>query len=326
MLKQILSGAAVMAGTVSATGQGVPWTVEPNFKNKEASIQISGASCPTLASRQNWCIAINDEKKYIQLFERDRRRIKPGKRIRIMAKIDDAGKKLDEPDLEGIARDGGFVYLTGSHGAPRKGKKLQPSRFRVFRFPVDAKTGKPDFKVSRKKLKKAIVSTDGLKDAIARVPALRSHAGQALANNGVTIEGLGARDGQLFFGLRTPVDADGAFILEASAEALFSGSKFELTPHRVALGNGYGIRAIERFRDAFLLLAGTGYGAEMPPAVWLWAPGYAPKQVTILDVPQGWKAEAMVLIADKPGKRPRVLVFFDGQKNGAPIEFRLPLK
>ena len=148
----------------------------------------------------------------------------------------------------------------------------------------------------------------------------------SLSENGVTIEGLGARDGQLLFGLRTPVDQDGAFVLETSADALFSNKTIELTSHRVQLGDGYGIRAIERFRDAFLLLAGTGYGPEMRPVIWIWKPGHAAVKVAEPEVPAGWKAEGMMLLSDDADRGVRVLVFFDGQKNGSPVAFTLPIQ
>ena len=320
----LLAGAMLWAAGAGAAGTG--WVVEPDFKNASAAKQISGASCPNTAVRQDWCIVVNDEKKYIQFFELDARRITPVARMRVMAKTDGTGRKQDEPDLEAIAREGRYVYVTGSHGAPRRGKPVQPSRFHVFRFPVDAKTGRPGFEVSRKKLTNEIETSTRLGPAIAEVPALTQLAGKQLSENGVTIEGLGARDGQLFFGLRTPVDQDGAFVLETSADALFSNKTFELTSHRVQLGDGYGIRAIERFRDAFLLLAGTGYGPEMQAVIWIWKPGHAAVRVAEPEVPTGWKAEGLMLLSDDADRGVRVLVFFDGQKNGSPVAFTLPIQ
>jgi hypothetical protein len=316
----------MVAVGLAPVAEAGPWRVAPDFENSDAAEQISGASCPGMAQSQDWCIAVNDEKKYVQFFRRDEQRIVPGERIRVMVKTDAVGVKHAEPDLEGVARDGGYVYVTGSHGAPRKGKPVQASRFHVFRLPVDAATGAPGFTVSRKALAPQIVSSTRLRPAIAALPELAAFAEKPLSENGVTIEGLGAMHGQLFFGLRTPVDRDGAFILQAPASELFDDGAVALTSHRVPLGEGYGIRAMERFREAFLLLAGTGFGKEKQPVVWLWAPGHPPLRVTALDVPKGWKAEGLMLLSDDAGQGVRVLVFFDGQKNGAPMEFRLPLK
>ncbi len=323
--KRILIAGMLMTGSAPAFAQAAPWSVDPDFKNAEAAVEISGVSCPGLSTRQNWCVAVNDEKKYLQFFQMDGRRITPGKRARVLVRRDRFGQKLKEPDIEGVAHDEGFLYATGSHGAPRRGGELQPSRFLVFRLPVDANTGAPAFNLTRDTVEAGIVSTDRLRAAIAAVPALKVAANGRLDQNGVTIEGLGAKAGQLFFGLRTPVDADGAFILETSAKTLFSEREFALKSHRVDLGAGYGIRAIEPFRDAFLLLAGTGFGDEMPPVVWLWAPGYAAIKVKTLDVPEGWKAEGLMLVSDNE-TGVRVLTFFDGQKNGAPMEFNLPIR
>lgn len=323
MARALVMMTLACAGDAAATDKS--WTVKPDFENEDAAVQISGVSCPGLSKRQKWCVAINDEKKYVQFFERDGRRIKPGKRVRILEKKDANGRKQGEPDIEAVARDGRFVYLTGSHGAARKGGDRQPSRFHVFRLPVDARTGAPEFKVTRKKVAKGIASSNRLGPAIAALPELARFAGQPLDQNGVTIEALGARDGQLFFGLRTPVTEDGAFILETSASALFSASDIALKPHRVALGDGYGLRAIERFRSGFLLLAGTGFGAEQPPVVWYWEPGEPLQGIAQLDVSNGWKAEALMLASDQKGKKPRIVVFFDGQRNGAPMEFKLPI-
>lgn len=330
MLNQRLSAliiAMAMAGPVHA--QGIAWDLTRDFKNKKAREDISGASCPSLAAEQDWCIVVNDKKKYVQTFTIRDRLITPGHPVRVMNKKDAKGRDRKQADIEGIARDGGYVYLTGSHGRSRtKGRPIEESRFRVYRLPVNAATGKPAFKIPKVDKDRApeIAATNALRNVISTHPVLHDFDDKELEDQGVTIEGLGARNGQLFFGFRAPVDHNGAFILEVAANDLFAQAIKTVQTHRLQLGKAYGIRAIERFRGGFLVLAGKDFGTELPPVIWLWAPGRDAIKVATLDVPNGWKAEGLALLSDDTARGTRVLVLFDGQKNGHPMEFMLPIK
>ena len=93
--------------------------------------------------------------------------------------------------------------------------------------------------------------------------------------NGLDIEGLAGREGVLFLGLRAPVRDGEATILSMEVDALWrgkaasgggkaasGGGQATVTHHRIALGEGRGIRDLTALaQDAgFLLLAGPSGG------------------------------------------------------------------
>ena len=319
--------AAVLLAGVSdlAAGDGIAWRVSPDFSNDEAAEEISGAVCAGDEGAWDWCVAVNDEKKYVQFFSIDGQTIVPGKRARVLEKKGAAGKRLGEPDLEAVASDGGFVYLAGSHGVGRRTGRADPERYFVFRFPVDRESGKPAFEITRDRVADRIERSAGLKSVIELADRLGDFANQPLDANGANIEGMTALPGRLFFGFRAPVLPDGAVVLEVTTDRLFGGDTSGPITHILDLGAGYGIRDMARIGNDVLILTGAGTGDELVPAIWRWRPGHAPRLLQILTVPAGWKAEGlMVLSADN--RTARTLVFFDGQKNGAPIEFEIPTR
>ncbi|MEM7508891.1 MAG: DUF3616 domain-containing protein [Pseudomonadota bacterium] len=305
--------------------QPIPWDVSPDFKGnaarceaeeKQSHCQISGVACA--GGGQAWCLAVNDEKNYAQLFSVTGRRLIPGKRIRLLEKDD-----WDEADAEGVAVGEGYIYIAGSHGLSRKKRKLEPSRFFVYRLPVDPDNGAPRFDVSGKSIAPEIERSDRLGALVRGMTSYRGGSENSLLDDGANFEGIGVMDGRLYAGFRAPVDARGTAVLEVSLSGLFDGQPMDATLHRLPLGAGHGIRGMARFGDGFLLLTGAAERGHLVPSIWFWRPGEAARQLDKLDIPAGWKAEAVMPLPSDAGDRVRVLVLFDGQANGAPMEFAI---
>jgi len=264
------------------------WRVDPDF-GKKSRKDMSGAACT--AER---CIAVNDETHYAQEFDLKKRRIKPGERIRLL-------DKGDEIDAEAITATGNTFYISGSHGLSRKKSKLKLSSFKVFR--IDGEE---------------IEATDRLRAAIRGTPALSDYAEESLTRNGVNIEGLAAQGDRLFFGFRGPSVKGTAFILEASAKALFSSAPLNTTLHAVDLGERIGIRDLAAVEDGILILSGPVNTLPRRYTLALWRPDSGTLiPLTQVPLPGKGKPEG-ILVLDDGSKSYDVLVFYDGPRNGAP--------
>src|SRR4051794_29537183 len=79
------------------------WNVQPDFKGDKARKNLSGAACDMAAAPWQ-CIAVNDEKTYVQRFTIAGTTLVPGDSIDL---IDGE----DEPDAEAGAFAGGNFYV-----------------------------------------------------------------------------------------------------------------------------------------------------------------------------------------------------------------------
>lgn len=319
------------------------WQVKPDFeKSSKARESISGAAC---VPDTGLCLAANDEKNYAQFFTIGDGRLTPDKKgvIRLLPKKVD-GQKMDEIDAEGVvfvpAKDGkspSHFYVTGSHGLSRSGE-FQASRFTLFRIPVNAKSGRPAFKFSDKKVAPQIERTSRLADAIKSNPDLKPFAGQTLDNNGVTIEGIAELGGDMLFGLRSPCLADHALILHVPTDELFTETVPSSVTNKVKLGDNIGIRDLAGVQNGLLILAGRSddrRGSEETtcgetrrppsplPSVWFWSgeDGDAAKPLGNLPGVKATASAETLMVLEETDKDYRVLILFDGKKNGAPVEF-----
>ena len=157
----LFSAAASSQPTVAPNGPA--WKVKPAFeKTDKVREAISGAACALTLPPT--CLAVNDEKSYAQFFAIKGRKIVPHRLIRLVPD----GTEPGELDIEAVAYDRGFFYVTGSHGAPRNpGAAIDPSRFFIFRFRVNERTGKPRFRFGDEVVDTtAIVKTNALREVI----------------------------------------------------------------------------------------------------------------------------------------------------------------
>ncbi len=278
--------------TLPVAAEDNRWRVDPDFA-KKARKDISGAACTGTR-----CIAVNDEKNEVQEFTIRHRRLKPGKRIRLL-------DKGDEIDAEAIAVSDGIFYVTGSHGLSRKKAKLTDAAFTLFR--IDGER---------------IDSTARLRKLITETPALKDYAEKPLNRNGVNIEGLAAQGDTLYFGLRGPSVKGTAFVLQASAGALFSDAPLDPVLHTLALGDRIGIRDMAATGDGILILTGPVNTLPRRYTVALWHPGTAPVTLAKIPRPERGKPEGLLLLSEDDTAYD-VLIFHDGPRNGAPVQLSL---
>ena len=289
-------------------------------------------------------LVISDETRAAQEVSIDRaaRTLTAGKQVPLLP---GSGPELD---LEGVAAlmEPRAYFLVGSQALSRKGGVLEPDRGWLFRLPVD-ETGAPDAGAVTKIDLRAVLAADA---------ELKPFVDKSADENGLDIEGLAGREGVLFLGLRAPVRDGEATILSMEVDALWrgqaasggdqaasgsdqatsGGGQATVTHHRIALGEGRGIRDLVALADdaGFLVLAGPsgGGGGGKKSALgeayefWHW-PG--PGSPAVRLGPLGpaatsdqAKAEGL-LILSQSSTHIEGIIFHDGPKNGAPHGFRL---
>ncbi len=282
-------------------------------------------------------LVISDETRAAQEVSIDRaaRTLTAGKQVPLLP---GAGPELD---LEGVAAliEPRAYFLVGSQALSRKGGVLEPDRGWLFRLPVD-EAGAPDAGAVTKIDLRAVLAADA---------ELKPFVDKTADENGLDIEGLAGREGVLFLGLRAPVRDGEATILSMKVDALWGGQaasgsdqaasgsgRATVTHHRIALGEGRGIRDLTALADdaGFLILAGPsgGGGGGKKSALgeayefWHWpGPGSPAVQLGPLGPAassEQAKAEGL-LILSQSSTHIEGIVFHDGPKNGAPHGFRL---
>lgn len=306
---------------------GSPLSVQPPFaKDEKARKAISGAACAPTSPAV--CLAVNDEKKYAQFFSFDGNKLVPGELIRL-APNKDGDLEFDELDTEGVAYDNGFFYVVGSHGAPRKpDKPIDHSRFNIYRFKVDAQTGKPAFQFSDNFIDtKAIERSSKLRDAIKAAEKIGAFAEQPLGKNGANIEGIAVKGGSIFLGFRAPSIDEHAFVMQVDANAVFGSEPVKATVHALRLGKDVGIRDLAAVKSGLLVLAGpapdvSGTSLEVDYPVFHWDGKSAVKPLGPLgSVPKDGKPETLLVLEDVEGKPWRVLVLIENRENAEPTEY-----
>jgi hypothetical protein len=307
------------------------WKVAVDFsKSRDARANLSGAACANTTPPFQSCVIVNDEKKYAQFFRINGKTLEPEKIIRL---LDDDVK--GDPDAEAAAYSDGYFYITGSHGRSRNSDNPNKTSYVVFRFAVDKTTGKPSFKVSDDEVV-GIDATSRLREvledaaSISKVGApVSAHYDKPLGDNGDNIEGMAAKDGRLYFGLRGPSDNEHAFMVSVDADALFTKSK-SLDPRvfSLELGKDTGIRDLAAIEGGLLVLSGPVNSQDVKPAVFLFQENSGrSSRIGELEIPSGLtdaKAETILMLSDVAGAPWRALVMFDGAANGAPTEYELP--
>ena len=256
----------------------------------------------------------------------------------------------EEADVEGLAVDGGWLWLVGSHSVKRKKPKgKSPSevartllettrdgnRHLLARIPIADGTLRRKDGARRAAMLEAAPTTSALLDAVNRDDHLKDFVRLPGKDNGFDIEGLAARGLRLWVGLRGPVLREWCCILELQLEV--SGGQLRLAgsgdglyrKHFLKLG-GLGVRDIALLDDDLLIMAGPSMAHDGPSGIWRWkrgaragatAEGNAVKQVIAL--PQGERQDKPegLTVLDRTGRSASVLVVYDApsdeRKSGA---------
>lgn len=293
------------------------WKLKDDFqKSEHARTNISGAAC--FSSKT--CIVVNDEKKYAEFFAIKDTEIKPGDVIRL---VDDSIK--GDPDTEGAAYDNGYFYITGSHGRGRHNPdKNDDLSYRVFRFPIDTKTGEPPFHVSEDKVV-GVEASSRLRGVIKDL--LPKFYDKPLDDSGANVEGITVKDGRMYLGFRGPSVDGEAFVIAVDAGAVFTPDKpLGAKLITLKLGADTGIRDLAAVTNGLLILSGPVNDQKVVPAVRLWNPGDnslgSANSLAVSD--KDAKAETLLILNDEAGQPWRALVMFDGPDNGDPTEYLIP--
>lgn len=226
-------------------------------------------------------------------------RLTPGRRgvwtdhVRFeLADLLDLADPDEEADLEGLAAEDGWLWVLGSHARtrpkPEKAKdecidlaelaNLKDTRPRCLlaRLPLveDGKALKPVAADGKRKagLLKQTKHGNDLAKALRDDPLIGPFTKLPAKEGGLDIEGIAVCGERVAIGLRGPVIATHAVLLEARIEAKKSGKlKLKGAPiKRLLAMEGLGIRDLKSCGDDLLILAGPTTSLDGPCALYRW--------------------------------------------------------
>ena len=277
------------------------------------------------------CLVGADEGRKVQVAELSRQ----GKSLKVLADVAllNSGKEID---IEAIAVEGDYYYITGSHGVAKKNGKIQENRYKIFQLKVDPASGLPAAGVEPKTNIPIGLEVTSLSDILKADPVLRPYFQKPLQQNGLNIEGLAAKDGKLFVGFRSPNLGGNAYVMEIATDEIFSdkkGRNYKL--HSLLLGEGYGIRELVAADSCFLIIAGNSgsepsdrfpksenYREDRGYVIYSWdGKGSKVHRIGPIENPPG-KAEAMTVLSESE-QQMEVLILFDGADKGCPSVYRI---
>lgn len=211
---------------------------------------------------------------------------------------------MGEMDIEGMAIDDGYLWITGSHSLKRDKPEpsentvsealdeltdidRDPNRWFLGRLPLEADED------GRHQARDCVDSSDGPKrpaalpmdedggNALSRALADDVHLGPFLAipskENGLDVEGIAVRGDRVFLGLRGPVLRGWAVVLELRVKTTKKGrlklrkldGEHRYRKHFLPL-DGLGIRDLLFDGDDLLLLAGPTMDLDGPVRLYRW--------------------------------------------------------
>jgi len=241
----------------------------------------------------------------------------------------------DECDFEAVAVDPTtqFYYVLGSHGVSKKKGHSRPEQEALFRLPVDPATKLP---APNQATPPPSVS---LRDWLQRIPGIGDSVGKPLQHNGLSLEGLACRHGNLFIGCRSPHRNGEIAILEVDAAVLFSQptAAWPLpTIHWLPLGKGLGVRDLAPVQNGFLVLAGDSgvvttpkypvaenYTGDKEFSLFLWQPGKPENLNRIGNLPTAKASAEGLIVLDETRDIISILILHDGAYNGGPVLYSL---
>lgn len=348
--------AIVIAGPATAAAkEPKPWKVEGKLLGEvdgndvAKSKDVSGLACAPGASLPRLCLLVDDETQGAQIVLLHKNSLTAGEFIRLIYK-QFKGEPL-ELDAEAVAFDNDDgksddnFYVVGSHGRARheqndpekeaeNNAKAEASRH-IFRIGLTA--AQVDMSTGKLSDKPTISQPKTLTDILQRHPEIAAAHDRALADNGLTIEGIAVRKGRLYIGMRGPVIGDDAAVVSVAIASVFDGAPADSNLHRLKLdtdkrGKVRGIRDIVRHGDGFLVLAGPvndpkgGDVEDGDYSIYPWDGASQPSaRADLKSFGEKVKPEGLLPL-DGDTARARVLVLFDGPKEGSPTPLELEFK
>ena len=168
-----------------------------------------------------------------------------------------------------------------------------------------------------------------LRDIIASNAGLNPFMDRRLEKNGLTIEGVAVRGGRSFAGFRAPSLADGRTpVLAVTVASLFDGGDSGSVLYRLPLGRGRGVRDLALYDDGILVMAGPSGDGPGAYSIYRWDGASENVRLlgnlTAVTGKKGKRKAEALLPLDQKGSRLRVLILFDGRKEGAPVALEIP--
>lgn len=349
LLATTLAFMALAPAAVESAWADSAWPVQNRLQGKvkdgdpQKADNVSGIACAP-GPLPRLCLAVDDESQGAQVVILQDGMLIAGDFIQL---IDDVyGKKPLQLDAEGVAFADGFFYVIGSHGRPRhaddadkeaKNAARAAASRKVFRIALGPAA--VDLTTGTLKSAPVITPSAALASILGRDPVIAPSFDRPLGKDGLTIEGVAVRGTYLYAGLRGPVLDDGsAVIARVPLAAVFDGAAGAATLFRLGLDKDTqmeprGIRDLTVFGDGLLLIAGP----EQDPskkhrialgdyAIYSWKEGQAPvKRLDLQPTGKTDKPEAL-LVLDADAAKARVLLLYDGPKEGQPMPVDIPLQ
>lgn len=198
----------------------------------------------------------------------------------------------EEADIEGLAADDGWLWVVGSHARTRPKPEKAPDSCIDLAALADLKDTRPRALLGRIPLieqdgRWTPVARDGKRragilkqgrhgnavaKAFRRDPLLRPFTRIPAKEGGIDVEGIAVCGDRVVLGMRGPVIATHAVLIEFAIRGRKSGM-LELgdAPVRRLLAlEGLGIRDLKRCGDDLLILAGPTTGLSGPCALYRW--------------------------------------------------------
>lgn len=253
----------------------------------------------------------------------------------------------EEADLEGLAAEDGWLWVVGSHGRTRPKPEKAPdatidlekladlnntaSRAFLARIPLVEQEGRWTPVATEGDRRAGILRQkahgNALSKALKRDALLRPFTRIPAKEGGIDVEGIAVCDGRVALGLRGPVIATHAVLLEIEVGAKRSGRLKLTSPpvKRLLALEGLGIRDLKRCDDDLLILAGPTTALDGPCALYRWR-GWASdpphdascvrlhRPERILELPFGRgedHPEGLAFWSDAPGRKRGILVIYD---------------
>lgn len=203
-------------------------------------------------------------------------------------------KRTKEIDFEGSARIDDHIFFISSHGASSKGK-FQPSRHRLFAVQV---TG------TERPVIRSAGFYSGLYRDLVEAPELASFNFRQAATlppkapGALNIEGLAATpEGHLLIGFRNPIPGGDALVVPIlNPKDLLRGRRAEFGGPMLVSLNGLGIRSFTRFRDGYLVVAGS-HSSDQASQLYRWD-GFSSEAILVTQVMPG-NPEGMAVLTDQ---------------------------
>lgn len=220
------------------------------------------------------------------------------RRISVVAAFQLEGDADDEADLEGVGYDDetGLLWIVASHSMRRgkddkdpmtlatvtaalQGRRPQQNRYLLGSVAI-TKGGVPEWNPATARFLPRVGNANALTDFARANILLRDFMEIPSKDNGFDIEGIAARAGEVFIGLRGPVIDGWASILQLSPVDADSnhlaiagaGSKRAPRHHLLDL-DGLGVRDLCVLEKDLLILAGPTMASDGPYRVFRWKDG-----------------------------------------------------